>query len=343
MPFRWFTLLLASAAVASAVLTFGPFGIAATAILLAIAFRARHAMSRRAMALDTILILLVGLLFVGVPWVFVRAVLGKNPEKHNKQFCSDHLNKIMLALGDYHQAYGRFPPACVTDQNGQPMHSWRVLLLPYLRCGSLYKEYNFNEPWNGPNNRKLFTARPAAYVCPSDKTASGSKAACTNYVAVVSPNAAWSSTKSSTASDVAPLNRTVMLVEVADADIPWTEPKDLPLDSAEPQRPVAPSSPHLPSASFFRTFRPKVHVALADGSVQLLPQELFDARKSSDLLKIGGFPTEYRDKDWGPNEGQINWPNCIAFTIWLAAIALLLFRAIQSSIATTRQGYRETK
>ena len=38
------------------------------------------------------------------------------------------------------------------------MHSWRVLLLPYLDRSDLYKAYDFTEPWDGPNNRKLLPA-----------------------------------------------------------------------------------------------------------------------------------------------------------------------------------------
>ena len=35
------------------------------------------------------------------------------------------------------------------------MHSWRVLILPWLEQPQLFNAYNFAEPLNGPNNRKL--------------------------------------------------------------------------------------------------------------------------------------------------------------------------------------------
>ena len=66
------------------------------------------------------------------------------------------------------------------------MHSWRVLLLPYLDETALYNAYRFDELWNGPNNRKLLRSMPALYACPSYE-----RAKYTSYVAVVSPRTSW--------------------------------------------------------------------------------------------------------------------------------------------------------
>src|SRR5579884_3202970 len=42
------------------------------------------------------------------------------------------LKQIGWALHNYHEAYGRLPPAVVRGKDGQPLYSWRVLLLPFL-------------------------------------------------------------------------------------------------------------------------------------------------------------------------------------------------------------------
>lgn len=68
--------------------------------------------------------------------------------------CLNNLRHIELALHNYHNAHGCFPPAYIVDESGRPMHSWRVLL-PYLEQEALYDQYDFSEPWDGPNNRKL--------------------------------------------------------------------------------------------------------------------------------------------------------------------------------------------
>ena len=46
--------------------------------------------------------------------------------------CRNNLKQLALAMHMYHEQHGSFPPAYVADENGTPMHSWRVLLLPYL-------------------------------------------------------------------------------------------------------------------------------------------------------------------------------------------------------------------
>jgi hypothetical protein len=39
---------------------------------------------------------------------------------------------IALALHNYHDVYAAFPPAYTVDENGQRLHSWRTLILPWL-------------------------------------------------------------------------------------------------------------------------------------------------------------------------------------------------------------------
>ena len=80
--------------------------------------------------------------------------------------CANNMKRIALALRNYHTAYGCFPPAYVADKNGRPMHSWRVLILPFLKEDPLYKQYKFSEPWDGPNNKKLIAVRVMFYTCP---------------------------------------------------------------------------------------------------------------------------------------------------------------------------------
>src|SRR5688572_19176889 len=57
--------------------------------------------------------------------------------------CKSNLKQLGHALHLYHEEYSAFPPAYLVDAAGQPAHSWRVLLLPYLGERELYKEYRF--------------------------------------------------------------------------------------------------------------------------------------------------------------------------------------------------------
>jgi hypothetical protein len=133
-----------------------------------------------------------------------------------------------LAVANYHETYGSYPPAYVADRDGRPMHSWRVLILPFLEQPQLYNAYNFAEPWDGPNNRKLADQIGRIYLR-SDLDSSQSQA--TSFVAVVGPETAWPGTRALSRKDIGDgLGTTLMVVEVPDGRFPWMEPRDLEFD-----------------------------------------------------------------------------------------------------------------
>ena len=79
----------------------------------------------------------------------------------------NNLKQLGLAMHNYAQAHGgRFPAAAMFGPDGKTPYSWRVAVLPYLEQNDLYKQYNFNEPWDGPNNRKLLDKMPAIFAHP---------------------------------------------------------------------------------------------------------------------------------------------------------------------------------
>lgn len=105
------------------------------------------------------------------------------------------------------------------------MHSWRVLILPYLEQQELYDQYDFNEPWDGPHNRKLLEQRPSIYAFHDSESQMG---AATNYVAVVGDETVWPRHKASRLDQISDgADRTLMVVENHGARIPWTQPRDL--------------------------------------------------------------------------------------------------------------------
>src|SRR5262245_18129478 len=111
------------------------------------------------------------LVAVGILGLLVLLLLplsrGGSREAARRMQCSNHLKQIGLALQNYHDVYGSLPPAYIADANGKPLHSWRVLILPFLGERNLYEAYQFDEPWNGPSNSKLAEQVPACYRCPS--------------------------------------------------------------------------------------------------------------------------------------------------------------------------------
>ncbi len=78
----------------------------------------------------------------------------------------NNLKQIGLAMHNFSNAHGYFPPAVVHGPDGKPWHSWRVLLLPFVGQAHLYEQYRFDEPWDGPNNKQLIQQVPSVYRDP---------------------------------------------------------------------------------------------------------------------------------------------------------------------------------
>ena len=64
----------------------------------------------------------------------------------NRIECMTNMQMIVLAMLLYHEDHGTLPPAFTVDANGTPLHSWRVLLLPYLGYDELYAKIRLDEP-----------------------------------------------------------------------------------------------------------------------------------------------------------------------------------------------------
>lgn len=180
-----------------------------------------------------------------------RIVAGMVRAKMQQDECAGQLHKIWVAFDNYYNEYGEYPPAVVRDKNGAAMHSWRVLVLPFLgqQEEQLYKEYHFDEPWNGPHNRELAEAMPQVYGCPCDAAAFVSSH--TSYLAVIDGATGDFATEPENldvnkpppkAGAAAKPKTPYLIVEVAESGISWMEPRDLVLGGGASQKSSAPGA-----------------------------------------------------------------------------------------------------
>jgi hypothetical protein len=168
-----------------------------------------------------------------------------------------------LAVANYHNANGHYPPAYVLGPDGKPWHSWRILILPYIEQESLFREYDFNEPWDGPNNRRLASRMPGIFRF---STLSDSKSPVTNYLAVVGEGTLWSGDGSATLEEVTDgLGQTIQIVENSGLGVHWMEPRDLEF---------ATMSFELGSPTGVSSWYQDPAIVAADGSVRRLKREL---------------------------------------------------------------------
>lgn len=198
--------------------------------------------TRRAIGCLALIVLLSG----GGIWLS-RAINHAHEAVH-ETVCRSNLNQIQMAFLNYHDTYGSFPPAYVVNEHGERMHSWRVLILPFIDQDEVYEQYHFDEPWNSPHNRSLEREiNLDMFHCPSGPLVSDSPL--TNYVLVTGAGTAFPGANTTNREGFEDgTENTILLVEIADSDIHWMEPRDLEIESMsfavnDPQNPGI-SSPH---------------------------------------------------------------------------------------------------
>jgi hypothetical protein len=168
-------------------------------------------------------------------WQFSR------PPQHGasmRSMCRNNLKQVGFALRQYEEHYGALPPAFIADKHGRPAHSWRVLILPFMDHEKLYAKYRFDEPWNGPNNRKLEDQMPNyghgdILACPQVVKDSKLPSNHTNYMCIVGPNSVFTGvTPQKLASITDDHDSTIMVIESQSHSVHWMEPRDLTPDQA---------------------------------------------------------------------------------------------------------------
>lgn len=163
------------------------------------------------------------------------------------------LASVVRAIERYHKDKGHYPPPAILDKDGKPVLSWRVAILPYMdgafinspwdptnpnakRINSpkeLYDMFKLDEPWDGPNNKKLLDKFPSPYrapwsVLPYHMTNAGK----TTTLAFVGKGAIFDPAKKVTDGDVRDgLKHTLMVFQHEEAGhaVYWTKPADLAL------------------------------------------------------------------------------------------------------------------
>ncbi len=169
---------------------------------------------------------------------------------------ANNLSQIMLAMHNYHEVYRSFPPAYTVDADGNKLHSWRTLILPYVDQQALYDQIDRQEPWDSPKNLPLTNTIVAVfnYNAPSPFT---------DYVVITSPGTIFEdSTPVGMVQILDGTANTLAVVEIPNSEISRMEPRDISIDEFI-QLATAGAPPGRPPQGF--------HAATADGAVRLLP------------------------------------------------------------------------
>jgi prepilin-type processing-associated H-X9-DG protein len=187
----------------------------------------------------------------------------------------NNLKQIALAMHNYHDTHGAFPPAAVCDKTGKPMLSWRVLILPYIEQDQLYKEFKLDEPWDSDHNKKLIARMPRTYALPTQQPG----ATDTYYRTFVGNGALMDYVRGPKITEITDgTSNTIMVVTAAEA-VPWTKPDELAFD---PDKDMVKLLGTLPDGE-------KCNTAFCDGSVRSIDTKKLKKQTLNALVtKAGG-------------------------------------------------------
>jgi prepilin-type N-terminal cleavage/methylation domain-containing protein/prepilin-type processing-associated H-X9-DG protein len=141
--------------------------------------------SERRSAGFTLVELLVVIAIIGILIALLLPAVQAARESARRASCTNNLKQIGLALLNYHDTHGVFPPGNVTVPKD---HSWVPFILPYVEQQNLYELYRWDVGWPHPANQAAVNTHLAVMSCPStgdphrlDRWGTGRTAACADY------------------------------------------------------------------------------------------------------------------------------------------------------------------
>lgn len=170
---------------------------------------------------------------------------------------TNNLRQIGVALHNYHDMYQELPPAVITDKDGKPLYSGRVLLLPFLERADLFQAFDKNKAWDSPENQAVSNTAITVFQDPASKS---TNAARSDYVFVIGKGTLFDGPKVRFNGVTDGTSNTIAVVGTNSGPSCWAAPGEWNVDSG-----AVPGSIH----------EGKVLTLYADGSVrQLTPQYL---------------------------------------------------------------------
>lgn len=321
MQFTLQTLLLSVVVIWSSMAAFGPWGLLVAGMPLAFAgfLRGPTRLVRESCALCGVL---TGLLLL--------TAVSVDGNRRRPRSCLNNMKQLGLALHSYHDSNNHFPPACIVDENGKPMHSWRFLLLPHLEGNALYDNYDFEEPWNGPSNRRMADVVVLDFVC----NQANLPTRMTTFVAVKGPGTAWADSQGLSLGEFPDgTDKTILFVEIANSDIEWMEPRDLNVEELiERLDPTARNSVvtihKMSCGRFLDVDSHGIRVCFADGSINVLPPDIPPEKLRALFTRNGGEEVSFEayKGPGGTVVRRMHWDRISGLVTLILSTCVLLFR-----------------
>ncbi|MCA9238210.1 MAG: DUF1559 domain-containing protein [Planctomycetales bacterium] len=189
----------------------------------------------------------------------------------------NHMKQIMLAILNYESTYGYLPRDIVAE-DGTPLLSWRVAILPFIEQNAMYDQIHMDEPWDSPHNSQFHMVLPSVYASNNAPAGVGE----TRFLGLKGPQTIFAGDKKIQFRMITDgTSNTVCFVQAdPDVAVEWMKPGDLPFDPQQPQRGLS-GGPR------------GVLVAMCDGSVHhLAPPTDWDTLRAI-ATRDGGEPVNF--------------------------------------------------
>lgn len=174
---------------------------------------------------DTIDLAFKGEQFDSMVQSFSQSIVQVLKRQRNSE-ASVRARQVAKAFLKYEEENGSFPPPFSVDAKGKPLHSWRVLLLPYIEQRNLFKLFRIDEPWDSKHNLEVAQNVPVQYSIGPAKIVDGLLH--TRILAMVGDD---SVIRTETTKFQSIVDGTVDTISVAvgseEQAVPWTKPVDL--------------------------------------------------------------------------------------------------------------------
>ena len=131
----------------------------------------------------TLIELLVVIAIIAILIALLLPAVQQAREAARRASCKNNLKQIGIALHNYAETFGKFPPEKIMRQrpNGSLVcavgggrtwdadpGNWALLIMPYLERINEYKRLNFGRRYNQSPNAQIFRSAYKAFECPSN-------------------------------------------------------------------------------------------------------------------------------------------------------------------------------
>ncbi|KLU01527.1 hypothetical protein RISK_006683 [Rhodopirellula islandica] len=173
---------------------------------------------------------------------------------------SNNIKQIMLAMHNHHAAFGELPFSAIVDDDGNPLLSWRVALLPFQDENELYQQFRLDEPWDSEHNLPLAQQIPSVYQPPGAIVPPGH----TIYQAVVGDAIGLKPRQRTGFREFLDgLSNSVLVLETnAEQAVVWTKPEDIAIDLDDPLKGLG------------QAWQGGFHVGMGDGAVKFITDQI---------------------------------------------------------------------